>query len=117
MNAIIDSTPYTNIQLPEELHPSLSAGDSGYGVSKTYMLEGNKTGVLVLGSFSARSARELRRSLVEGVKGLKEGGAEKLIVDVVGTVLRWSGVGYGADALVLLLTDEQRRRLAFVYVL
>ena len=57
------------------------------GVAQFFMLNASvaerPTGVLMLGSFSASSYAGLQTSLLDGLRGLREKGAEQLIVDVV----------------------------------
>ncbi|KAF8668087.1 Peptidase family S41 [Rhizoctonia solani] len=68
-----------DIALPEHLTPNGSV--SGYGALSWYMLEDKKTAVLWLGSFDGR-AIEVRKSILNGLKSVKEKGAERLLIDV-----------------------------------
>lgn len=83
MNVMLDSLPLTDIDLPEELQPHSSPLNESYSVAQFFMLKDNTTGVLALGSFSAANFTAFQVSLLAGLEGLKELGAEKLIVDVV----------------------------------
>ncbi|KDR75803.1 hypothetical protein GALMADRAFT_248517 [Galerina marginata CBS 339.88] len=82
MNVILDGVPLTNIDLPEHLQPSMPALNQSYSVAQFYMLNDNITGVLALGSFSAKGFDTFGASLLNGLLGLKEKGATRLIVDV-----------------------------------
>ncbi|KAL0578755.1 hypothetical protein V5O48_003253 [Marasmius crinis-equi] len=83
MNVILDGTPLSDIDLPEVLTPSEESLNSSYSVAQFYQLESdNETGVLALGSFSARNFSLFQSSLLNGLQELKELGAKKLIVDV-----------------------------------
>ncbi|KAF8696565.1 Peptidase family S41, partial [Rhizoctonia solani] len=68
-----------DIALPEHLTPNGSV--SGYGALSWYMLEDKKTAVLWLGSFDGR-AIEVRKAILNGLKSVKEKGAERLLIDV-----------------------------------
>ena len=83
MNVIIDASPLTDINLPEHLQPVLPALEQSYSVAQFYMLKDNRTGVLALGSFSAKSFDTFGESLLAGLQELKAAGAKNLIVDVV----------------------------------
>lgn len=85
MNVIVDALPLTDIDLPEHLQPALPALNQSYSVAQFYMLNSNNTGVLALGSFSAKNFTAFGISLLTGLEGLKAAGARNLIVDVVGT--------------------------------
>ena len=88
INVILDGTPLTNIDLPEHLQPSVPALNQSYSVAQFYILNDNITGVLALGSFSAENYTAFGLSLLTGLQELKTAGAERLIVDVVGTLLK-----------------------------
>lgn len=87
MNILIDSTPISDIDLPQELKPTLPALNESYSVAQFYVLNNTelteKIGVLALGSFSARDFMHFQSSLLEGLTELKRVGVNKLIVDVV----------------------------------
>ncbi|KAJ2928316.1 hypothetical protein H1R20_g8781, partial [Candolleomyces eurysporus] len=82
VNVLLDGNPLINIGLPETLAPSLEPLNSSYSVAEFFMLKDNKTGVLALGSFSAKNYTLFGQVLLDGLKGLKRAGAEQLIVDV-----------------------------------
>ena len=84
----MDGGPVSNIGLPEELTPSLPALNESYSVAQFYMLDDKVTGVLALGSFSAKNFTMFGSSLLSGLKELKEKGATRLIVDVVCSLAR-----------------------------
>lgn len=84
VNVILDAMPLTDIDLPEHLQPTLPALEQSYSVAQFYMLNDNVTGVLALGSFSARNFTAFGISLLTGLQELKAIGAKNLIVDVVG---------------------------------
>lgn len=86
MNVILDGLPLTNLDLPEHLQPSLPALNQSYSVAQFYLLKDNVTGVLALGSFSAKNFTAFGASLLDGLLELKAKGAKNLIVDVVGSV-------------------------------
>ncbi|KAF8967856.1 hypothetical protein BDZ97DRAFT_1801579 [Flammula alnicola] len=86
MNVMLDALPLTDIDLPEHLQPSMPALNQSYSVAQFYMLNDNITGVLALGSFSARNFTAFGISLLTGLQGLKTAGAERLIVDVILTL-------------------------------
>ncbi|KAG2015627.1 hypothetical protein CC2G_008882 [Coprinopsis cinerea AmutBmut pab1-1] len=84
LNVILDGLPLTDIELPEVLQPGLTPLNESYSVAEFFMLEDEdvKTGVLALGSFSAKNFTRFGESLLEGMLALKAKGAERLIVDV-----------------------------------
>ncbi|KAF9566684.1 hypothetical protein CPC08DRAFT_681942 [Agrocybe pediades] len=82
MNVLLDGLPLTDIDLPEHLQPSMHALNQSYSVAQFYMLKDNSTGVLALGSFSARNFTLFGESLLSGLLGLKAAGAKNLIIDV-----------------------------------
>ncbi|KAF9263255.1 hypothetical protein L218DRAFT_902191 [Marasmius fiardii PR-910] len=84
MNVILDGAPLTNVELPETLKPLGSPLNSSYSVAQFYTLNDiyEGIGVLVLGSFSTRNFTLFQKSLLDGLKELKESGAKQLIVDV-----------------------------------
>ena len=83
LNVILDATPPSDIDLPEELQPKAQPLNESYSVAQFYLLDDKKTGVLALGSFSAQNFSVFQSSLLAGLKTLKKAGAEQLIVDVV----------------------------------
>lgn len=85
INVILDGLPLTDIDLPEHLQPDIPALNQSYSVAQFYILKDNITGVLALGSFSAKNFTAFGVSLLTGLQELKAAGAERLIVDVVGT--------------------------------
>ncbi|KAF5322155.1 hypothetical protein D9619_001894 [Psilocybe cf. subviscida] len=82
VNVVLDAVPLTDIDLPEHLQPGLPALNESYSVAQFYMLDDQNTGVLALGSFSAKNFSLFGASLLKGLQELKRKGAEKLIVDV-----------------------------------
>jgi len=92
MNVLLDGLPLTDIDLPEYLQPAMPALNQSYGVAQFYMLSDNLTGVLALGSFSAKNFTLFGESLLGGLLGLKAAGAKQLIVDVVRFFLFVSGL-------------------------
>ncbi|THV02344.1 hypothetical protein K435DRAFT_920625 [Dendrothele bispora CBS 962.96] len=84
LNVLLDASPLTDIDLPEEMQPSnlTEALNSSYSVAQFYLMEDNKTGVLALGSFSAPNFTMFQNSLLDGLVELREKGARRLIVDV-----------------------------------
>jgi hypothetical protein len=66
----------------------MPALNQSYSVTQFYILKDNITGVLALGSFSAKNFTAFGISLLTGLQELKTAGAERLIVDVVGTLLK-----------------------------
>ena len=62
----------------------MPALNQSYSVAQFYILDDNITGVLALGSFSAKNYTAFGLSLLTGLKELKTAGVERLIVDVVG---------------------------------
>lgn len=83
VNVLLDSGPFSDISLPETLSPDIEALNSSYSVAEFFILDDGITGVLALGSFSAKNYTHFGRALLAGLKGLREKGAEQLIVDVV----------------------------------
>ena len=106
INVILDGLPLTEIKLPKDLQPDISALKQSYGVVQFYILNDNITGVLALGSFSGEDSTTLGIRLLTGLQGLKTAGAERLIVDVVRTLLKPSFL----QLIPSLFTVEQRRR-------
>ncbi|KAJ2919861.1 hypothetical protein MD484_g543, partial [Candolleomyces efflorescens] len=82
LDVLIDSSPLSNVLLPEELKPSLSPVNGSRSVSQFYLLKDGTTGVLALGSFSDTDYSELHRGLLVGLLNLKSLGATRLVVDV-----------------------------------
>lgn len=83
VNVIMDAAPYADVALPEAIRPSVPALNESYSVAQFYKLNDSHTGVLALGSFSARNFTAFQESLLNGLVALKARGAENLIVDVV----------------------------------
>ena len=86
VNVFLDGSPLIKIDLSETLAPSLEPSNSSYSVAEFFMLKDNITGVLALGSFSAKNYTLFGQKLLDGLKDLKRAGAEQLIVDVVSVV-------------------------------
>lgn len=86
LNVIMDGTPLSDINLPEQLEPTLPPLNESYSVAQFYMLDDERTGVLALGSFSAKNFTSFGSSLIAGLLELKARGASRLIVDVVSSV-------------------------------
>ncbi|KAF8161177.1 hypothetical protein B0H34DRAFT_781781 [Crassisporium funariophilum] len=82
MNVLLDGTPLSDISLPELLQPKVPALNQSYSVAQFYLLNDNITGVLALGSFSAKNFTAFGLSLLAGLQELKDSGATQLIVDV-----------------------------------
>ncbi|KAH9485462.1 Peptidase S41 family protein ustP [Psilocybe cubensis] len=82
MNVVLDGLSLTDIDLPEHLQPSLPSLNQSYSVAQFYILNDNLTGVLALGSFSAKNFTLFGASLLEGLLELKAAGVKRLIVDV-----------------------------------
>ncbi|KAF8806425.1 hypothetical protein BYT27DRAFT_7233838 [Phlegmacium glaucopus] len=82
MNVLLDGMPLSDIELPEELQPKIPALNQSYSVAQFYLLNDNITGVLALGSFSAKNFTAFGLSLLTGLQELKASGAQQLIVDV-----------------------------------
>ncbi|KAH6913966.1 hypothetical protein BKA70DRAFT_1260005 [Coprinopsis sp. MPI-PUGE-AT-0042] len=82
LNVILDAISLADIELPETMQPALAPLNSSYSVAEFYMLKDNSTGVLALGSFSAKNYTRFGESLLNGLLDLKEAGAERLVVDV-----------------------------------
>lgn len=87
-NELVDTALARNIALPPEMTPGKPM-EGSEGVAQFFMLNASAvespTGVLMLGSFSASSYAGLQASLLDGLRSLKEKGAEQLIIDVVRT--------------------------------
>ncbi|KAF9529420.1 hypothetical protein CPB83DRAFT_852655 [Crepidotus variabilis] len=84
-DGIPSDLPDMDIALPEDLRPKSDPLDESHGAAQFFMLDGNKTGVLLYGSFFARGRRATRlvaRRLLQGLQKLKDDGADRLIVDV-----------------------------------
>ncbi|KAJ7703099.1 hypothetical protein B0H17DRAFT_1041664 [Mycena rosella] len=82
INVMLDGTPLSDVELPEESHPTTAALNESYSVAQFYLLPDNITGVLALGSFSAGNFSVFMASLLDGLQELKALGATHLIVDV-----------------------------------
>ncbi|KIY68655.1 hypothetical protein CYLTODRAFT_489574 [Cylindrobasidium torrendii FP15055 ss-10] len=80
MNVILDTTKSVDVTLPPSRQPSDPI--SGFGVGQFYLLPDNTTGVFAFGSFSAGSFDAGIAGMQAGLQGLKDSGAQKLIVDV-----------------------------------
>jgi len=84
LNVVMDGAPLSDIDLPEQLQPTLPPLNESYSVAQFYMLDDQTTGVLPLGSFSADNFTTFGSSLLTGLQELKARGVTRLIVDVVG---------------------------------
>jgi len=82
INVMLDATPLSDVDLPEELLPTPVALNESYSVAQFYLLNDNITGVLALGSFSAANFTAFMGSLLDGLQELKSLGATRLVVDV-----------------------------------
>ncbi|KAF7361810.1 hypothetical protein MVEN_00525200 [Mycena venus] len=82
INVMLDATPLSDVDLPEELLPLPVALNESYSVAQFYLLNDNITGVLALGSFSAANFTAFMGSLLDGLQELKSLGATHLVVDV-----------------------------------
>ncbi|RDB24235.1 Peptidase S41 family protein ustP [Hypsizygus marmoreus] len=82
MNVMLDGMPITDIELPTELQPVMSPLNESYSIAQFYMLDDKITGVLALGSFSAKNFTALGQSLLSGLQELTAKGATQLVVDV-----------------------------------
>ncbi|KAJ6499204.1 hypothetical protein C8R45DRAFT_1061350 [Mycena sanguinolenta] len=82
INVMLDATPASDADLPEELLPLPIPLNESYSVAQFYLLQDNITGVLALGSFSAPDFNTFMKSLLDGLQELKSLGANRLIVDV-----------------------------------
>ncbi|KAF9526145.1 hypothetical protein CPB83DRAFT_858425 [Crepidotus variabilis] len=82
LNVLLDGSPLSDIDLPGLLQPTPPPLNESYSVAQFFMLDDKHTGVLALGSFSAKNFTKFGESLLEGLLGLKEKGATRLIVDV-----------------------------------
>jgi hypothetical protein len=83
INVMLDATPLSDVDLPEELLPLPVPLNESYSVAQFYLLNDNITGVLALGSFSAANFTAFMGSLLNGLQELKSLGANRLIIDVV----------------------------------
>lgn len=84
----MDDAPYADVALPEAIRPSMPALNESYSVAQFYVLNDSRTGVLALGSFSARNFTLFQGSLLDGLVALKARNATNLIVDVVSGLSR-----------------------------
>ncbi|KAJ7346724.1 hypothetical protein DFH08DRAFT_914726 [Mycena albidolilacea] len=82
INVMLDATPLSDVDLPEELLPLPVPLNESYSVAQFYLLNDNITGVLALGSFSAANFTAFMGSLLNGLQELKSLGANRLIIDV-----------------------------------
>lgn len=83
LNVMMDGAPLSDIDLPEQLQPTLLPLNESYSVAQFYVLDDQTTGVLALGSFSAENFTTFGSSLLIGLQELKARGATRLVVDVV----------------------------------
>ncbi|KAG5639624.1 hypothetical protein H0H81_010826 [Sphagnurus paluster] len=83
MNVILDGAPLSDIELPIELNPTASPLNESYSVAQFYLLDDDVTGVLALGSFSAKNFTAFGLSLLNGLQELRNKGATRLVVDVI----------------------------------
>ena len=77
---LLEDKPQTDVVLPPSLTPP--GAIAGTGVSQFFKLD-NTTGVLALGSFEEDNFDAFETTLLSGLQTLVNGGATRLIVDVV----------------------------------
>ncbi|KAJ7770130.1 hypothetical protein DFH07DRAFT_768685 [Mycena maculata] len=82
INVMLDATPLSDVELPEEMLPAPIPLNESYSVAQFYLLKDNITGVLALGSFSAANFSTFMGSLLDGLQELKSMGATRLIPTV-----------------------------------
>ncbi|EIN14483.1 hypothetical protein PUNSTDRAFT_24244, partial [Punctularia strigosozonata HHB-11173 SS5] len=79
---VIDKHPSNGLALPPQYQPNISSTAGSEGVIKSYVLPGNKTGVMFVGSFEPDDYVGFQSDVVNAIKGIKKAGAKNLIIDL-----------------------------------
>jgi hypothetical protein len=95
IGSIVDLSP-KDVALPDPFLPNLTSTAGSGGVIKSYVLPGNKTGVLFVGSFSPDDYDGFQTDARDAVDAILAAGAENLIID-----LHNNGGGYVCLGLFL----------------
>ncbi|KAF7329787.1 TSPc domain-containing protein [Mycena kentingensis (nom. inval.)] len=78
---IVDKSTSSAVGLPPQFEPTLPAQGGSAGVMKSYILPGNKTGVLFVGSFGG-DFNGFQDDVVAAVDSFKTAGVTRLIIDL-----------------------------------
>ncbi|KAF5371732.1 hypothetical protein D9758_003447 [Tetrapyrgos nigripes] len=82
INVMLDTTPLSDILLPEGLAPPRVLRPGNFRSSGFFMLDDNITGVLALGTFAGDHLGVVEGDLIDGLTSLKSSGATQLMVDL-----------------------------------
>ncbi|KAJ7151448.1 hypothetical protein C8R43DRAFT_1005222 [Mycena crocata] len=78
---IINKSNSSAVGLPTQFEPTLPTVGGDEGVMKSYILPGNQTGVMFIGSFGG-DFEQFQTDTVSAISAFKEAGVTKLLVDV-----------------------------------
>ncbi|KAJ6463910.1 hypothetical protein C8R45DRAFT_1024567 [Mycena sanguinolenta] len=78
---IIDKSASNAFGLPTQFEPTLPTVGGDQGVIKSYILPGNKTGVMFVGSFEG-DFTQFQNDTVSAITAFQEAGASRLIIDL-----------------------------------
>ncbi|KAL0946153.1 hypothetical protein HGRIS_012416 [Hohenbuehelia grisea] len=81
VGSIVDQSLSNAIGLPHEFEPKLPQVNGSTGVIKSYILPGNKTGVMFVGSFGG-DFNQFQRDTVAAIKQFKASGVTRLLLDL-----------------------------------
>ncbi|KAK7042445.1 TSPc domain-containing protein [Favolaschia claudopus] len=82
MANIVDKSTGNAIGLPSQFEPTLPTVGGDQGVIKSYILPGNKTGVMFVGSFGPNSFDGFQGDVVSAVNAFKAAGVTRLLIDL-----------------------------------
>ncbi|KAI0028059.1 hypothetical protein K488DRAFT_59656 [Vararia minispora EC-137] len=80
--SIIDLSMKKDVGLPSQFVPSLPTTAGSEGVIKSYVLPGNKTGVMFVGSFSPNDFFGFQNDTQDAINEILASGAKNLIIDL-----------------------------------
>ncbi|KAJ7594181.1 hypothetical protein C8J56DRAFT_1002138 [Mycena floridula] len=79
---IIDKSINKAVGLPTEFQPTLPSTAGSEDVIKSYILPGNQTGVMFVGSFSPSDFDQFMTDTVSAIDAFKEAGVTRLLIDL-----------------------------------
>ncbi|KAI0289964.1 hypothetical protein BC826DRAFT_1106720 [Russula brevipes] len=82
-----------NLGLPSPFSPSLPPTEGSTGTVKSFLLPGNKTGVMFVGSFDG-DTRQFQLDVQAAINQFKSSGVTNLLIDVTNNPGGWLCLGY-----------------------